>query len=150
MSKQFAYLNQRWTSKSVIIPINKKIIVDKQKMILALHFIGQQFIIDARTNDTYTDRTGNLRSSIGYAIYDDGKEIGGKFEIAKKDVDGKGVSSAKNEARSNVSKTGLCLIVTAGMEYAAAVESKGYDVLTVYAPSQNQVKKDLEKLLKYV
>ena len=34
---------------------------------------GEQFIADARSIRTYQDQTGNLRSSIGYAIFKDGQ-----------------------------------------------------------------------------
>jgi len=119
-----------------------------------LNFIGQEFIKKARDKSagggSYRDQTGNLRSSVAYAIYDDGKEVNSDFEVADKDEDGSGVKNAKKLAKEMVAKTGLCLIVVAGMDYAAAVESKNYTVLTAFAPSENQVKRDLEKLLKYV
>ena len=154
MSKKIAYLKQKWTSKSVIIPIEKFKAVSKVQMIMAMNYIGQEFIKKARDKSAgggnYDDQTGNLRSSIGYAIFDNGKEINSIFEIADKDEKGAGVKSAKKLAKEQVAKTGLCLIVTAGMNYAAAVESKNYTVLTAFAPSENEVKRDLEKLLKYV
>jgi hypothetical protein len=47
-----------------------------------LQFIGEHFIIDVRSTDTYKDRTGNLRSSTGYVILYNGQQIfGGGFEI---------------------------------------------------------------------
>jgi len=147
---KFAYLKQKWTSKSIIIPIEKFKAVSKVQMITALNWIGQEFIRKARDNGSYDDQTGNLRSSIGYAIFDNGKETNSVFEIADKDESGAGVKSAKKLAKEMAAKTGLCLIVTAGMDYAATVESKNYTVLTAFAPSENQVKRDLEKLLKYV
>ena len=38
-----------------------------------LERIGQECIIEACNNGNYTDQTGNLRSSIGYAIFNNGK-----------------------------------------------------------------------------
>lgn len=35
--------------------------------------IGEECVSEARTNGKYTDRTGNLRSSIGFAVLRDGK-----------------------------------------------------------------------------
>lgn len=147
---KFAYLKQKWTAKSIIIPIEQFKLASKVQMIMAMNYIGQKFIKLARESGSYSDQTGNLRSSVGYAIFDNGKEVNAVFEIADKDEGGAGVRSAKNLAKKQVAKTGLCLIVTAGMVYAAAVESKNYTVLTAFAPSENQVKRDLEKLLKYV
>lgn len=146
---KFAHLKQKWTAKSIIIPIEKFKLASKAQMIMVMNYIGQEFIKLARESGSYSDQTGNLRSSIGYAIFDNGKEINSVFEIADKDEGGSGVRSAKNLAKEQVAKTGLCLIVVAGMEYAAAVESKEYTVLTAFAPSENQVERDLEKLLKY-
>lgn len=147
---KFAQLNARWTAKSIIIPIEKFKGVKLSQMIMALNRIGQEFIREARDGGSYDDQTGNLRSSKGYAIFNNGKEINSVFEVATKDENGEGVKSAKNLAKEKAAKTGLCLIVTAGMDYAAAVESKNKTVLTAFAPSESQVKKDLEKLLKYV
>lgn len=150
MSKKFAYLKQEWTSKSIAIQIKEAELKSKRSMILALNYIGQEFIKNARDGGSYHDKTGNLRSSIGYAVFNNGKMIKGVFETANKDNNGEGVNTAKKTAQTNASKTGLCLIVVAGMDYAAAVESKGYDVLTIYAPSKTQVTNDLKRLLKYV
>lgn len=61
-------------------------------------FTGAQFERDAKSLRTYTDRTSNLRNSIGSEV---------------SDVPG-----------------GYTLSMKAGMNYAAAVEAKGYDVIT--------------------
>lgn len=36
----------------------------------------------AKKTDTYTDRTNNLRSSIGYVLYKDGQKVSASFEKA--------------------------------------------------------------------
>lgn len=78
----------------------------------------------------WKDASGNLRSSIGYIIMDDGKEaFHGGFERVdgpqrdKTSVDGtkEGMSYAKKLASEY--PTGIVLIIVAGMEYAAYVES---------------------------
>lgn len=110
----------------------KSIIADrfvriKQAMIMRLYRVGENFITNGRLNGTYTDQTGNLRSSIGYVILRDGVQLFEKFQ-----GDGEGVAQAKKICEEQKTKypTGLVLICVAGMEYAAAVESKGYDVIT--------------------
>ena len=73
----------------------------------------------------YLDYTSNLRNSIGYVIVKDGKVIRSSFGS-------KSQSTAKtltSQLSGRVPK-GYGLIVVAGMEYAAAVESKGYNVIT--------------------
>lgn len=78
----------------------------------------------------FWDRTGNLRSSIGYAVISDGSV---KIERFKKHVGGEeGIAAGKRLVKEISLKynKGMVLVITAGMEYAAAVESKGYDVIT--------------------
>ena len=98
---------------------------------------GEEFITLARSIRTYKDRTGNLRSSTGYAIFKDGRRVGSSVlnanvgEPGKKDGE-KGVTAGEQLARA-VGRThskGYVLICFAGMSYAAAVEAKGYDVVT--------------------
>jgi len=69
----------------------------------------------------YLDNTSNLRNSIGYFIAEDGV-------ILKEN----GNSTAKGVAIEVINKntSGFVLVVVAGMEYAAAVEAKGYNVIT--------------------
>ncbi len=94
--------------------------------------VGEQFVNDARNTQTYQDQTGNLRSSIGYIIAKDGI-------IIQENIEGKaeGKAYAKEVAnevlRENTS--GFVLIGVAGMSYAAAVESKGYSVITSSIPA---------------
>lgn len=103
----------------------------EQRIIYTLAMVGEQFVNDARSTRTYRDQTGNLRSSIGYIIARDGN-------ILKENVEGKseGRTQAKKIAEEVLkeSKTGFVLICVAGMEYAVAVESKGYDVITGSIP----------------
>lgn len=100
----------------------------RQAMIFRLKRIGEQFIKNARENGTYKDRTGNLRNSAGYVILVDGEQlfenfIGDKSEARQK------ATEAIEVAKEEITK-GIALIVVAGMEYAAAVEALGFDVLT--------------------
>jgi len=104
----------------------------EQRIIWTLAMIGEKFVNDARSTQTYHDQTGNLRSSIGYIIARDGN-------IIQENIEGKaeGRAQAKkiaNEVLRENSK-GFVLIGVAGMEYAAAVESKGYDVITGSVPA---------------
>ena len=97
----------------------------------ALEQIGEQFVTDARDMGNYMNRTGNLRSSIGYIVCFDGKPVHENFETFE---DGKvGTDTAKKmaeEITADLSVKGYSLVVVAGMNYAAAVEAKSFDVLT--------------------
>jgi hypothetical protein len=101
----------------------------------------------AKQTNTYKDQTGNLRSSIGYILYHNGKEISRQFEIVKDGEDGirKGSALARDVA-SEYGK-GFVAVVVAGMNYAAYVEAKGKDVIT---GSSLGFPKDMEKYLKVV
>lgn len=118
-------------------------------ILLALRRAGEQFVNNARENRTYKDQTGNLRSSIGYIILRDGVQLtenfrsypsGGLAKSAerkannkkKKAVGKKGKDVGAEIAKKIAAKYpfGFVLIGVAGMDYAAAVEAKGYDVIS--------------------
>lgn len=88
---------------------------------------GEQFVADARKVDSYMDRTRNLRGSIGYIIIKDGYSKKTNLE---------GTPEGKKQATKLLKEvqaeypSGWALIVVAGMNYAAYVEAKGFDVLT--------------------
>lgn len=107
------------------------------KTLTVLQYMGEQFVNKARLNDTYKDNTGNLRSSIGYIIIKDGAVIDNNFE-----GNNQGVSKGQ-EVASKVSTSypkGYVLIGVAGMDYAAYVEAKSYDVITGSAPTSQELK----------
>jgi hypothetical protein len=120
---------------------------------MAFIYAGEQFVNRARERATFTDRTGNLRNSIGYAIAKGGRIL--KFSCPARGYEGdegtvNGGQEAKNAAMQTARevaakyKTGLILIGFAGMEYAASVESRGYDVISGYMP---ETEKDLMNAL---
>lgn len=103
--------------------INRAIIYNFQ-------YVGERCVNVARQSNAYKDRTGNLRSSIGYVIVKDGKVISeSPFQIVKDGQEGKeeGQDYAKKLAKQY--PEGITLIVVAGMDYAAHVASKGKDVV---------------------
>lgn len=94
----------------------------------------------ARTTDTYKDRTGNLRSSIGYVLYFNGQLVHENFQMSGVRMGGsnteakgsKGTKSGRDLAHEVALKhpTGFVAVIVAGMNYALFVEAKGFDVLT--------------------
>lgn len=95
-------------------------------------YVGEQCIIEARNGGTYTDQSGNLRSSIGYAVLMNGQVIQSGHMDKIKNGD-EGVTEGQKYLQSRIkkaSKKGIVLIVTAGMNYAEYVEAKGYVVLS--------------------
>tara|TARA_B110001452_G_scaffold28410_1_gene22313 strand:- start:2275 stop:2703 length:429 start_codon:yes stop_codon:yes gene_type:complete len=116
--------------------------VDK-KTLEAFQYVGEQFVNKARVNGNYSDRTGNLRSSIGYIILHNGNVIDENFEGGSK-----GQSQGKQVAEevANQYPDGYILIGVAGMEYAAYVEAKNFDVITGSAPERELLKSILSEI----
>jgi len=141
-------IKARFTPADVRKMIKEKTDRIESAIIARLQYIGETFVNNARTNGAYLDHTGNLRSSIGYVILKDGKVLFENYQAASKGTDKeKGVATGKKlakQVRSGLSK-GYVLIVVAGMDYAAAVESMGKDVLTA---SSIIAKKDLQRAVK--
>jgi hypothetical protein len=99
-------------------------------LLMRIKMAGELFITYAREKGSYTDHTGNLRSSIGYAILKDGHVIFESFP----GLTSEGVSAGKKAIAEAIGKysghKGFALIGVAGMEYGIFVESKGKDVIT--------------------
>lgn len=103
--------------------------VDKRERVLArnLKYVGEKCVNYARGHGAYKDQTGNLRSSVGYVVVQNGKVIAGSRI---------GTNEGAEKAREFLDKlvneyaNQTALIVVAGMNYAASVEARGYDVIT--------------------
>lgn len=107
-------------------------------IVYALGVIGEKAINyqkqlkGSKESKAYTDRSGNLRSSVGYVVVKDGEVVDVLFENAGTGTDGtEGVKTGENFARSLAGQypKGYVLIVVAGMKYASYVANRGYDVL---------------------
>lgn len=105
--------------------------VDRQ-LIESLTRVGEEAVKLAKMippERGFKDRTGNLRSSIGYVVLVDGKPVNVAFAAVKGGH--AGVNEGQRLALQVGSKTeGYALVIVAGMNYAVHVESKGRDVLT--------------------
>lgn len=102
-----------------------------QDVIDILSRIGEKCVTEARDSGKYTDRSGNLRSSIGFAVVYDGKIIRqSSFEKVKQTAT-EGAATGKELIRQLASSyaDGLVLILVAGMNYAVYVEARGYNVI---------------------
>lgn len=96
----------------------------------------------------YIDKTGYLRGSIGYAIYKDGATIAENFEGTENGNAGAEAAQGQAAARNLAAEVaghysqGVVAVVVCGSEYAAAVESYGYDVLTGSAKELGNIFKE--------
>ncbi|HCY40439.1 MAG TPA: hypothetical protein DHV48_03660 [Prolixibacteraceae bacterium] len=73
----------------------------------------------------YLDQTGNLRSSIGYFVLNDGKIVMDEFSGTAE-----GIAAGRQALEFVKVKSGYQLVGVAGMDYASYVESKGYNVIS--------------------
>ena len=120
-----------------------------EEIFRALAYLGEQCIKrirDRAGEDSWFDQTGNLRSSIGYAIYGEGRKIiESDFAVVKNGS--QGTSEGKrmvDELASKYSET-YALVVVAGMEYADAVEAR--DNKDVLASTELWAKAEIQKYL---
>lgn len=98
---------------------------------LRMAYIGERVVNHCRNIPPeigFTDRTGALRSSIGYVVYTQGRPTVSNFVGTNTEGTQQGKTLADRIASRY--KTGWVLVVVAGMNYALAVESRGRDVLT--------------------
>lgn len=100
----------------------------QQEIYRSLSYLGEQCIKrirDRSGENSWFDQTGNLRSSIGYAVYGKGRKIiESEFEVVK--VGSQGASKGKmmiDELASKYAEV-FALVVVAGMDYADAVEAR--------------------------
>lgn len=121
---------------------------------LGLSHLGEECVkrIRERTIEegSWRDQTGNLRSSIGYAVMDHGyKAISSAFgTVVGPNGDGnQGAEIGKryvNELASQYAEV-YALVVVAGMDYAKPLEAKGIDVLS---GTQLWAEAEVEKYMK--
>lgn len=108
------------------------------KTLKTLQFMGETFVNNARVKGNYNDRTGNLRSSIGYIIVSNGNIVKSNFETSGSGSDGiTGKNKADEFANEVALKTpkGIILIGVAGMEYSLYVEQRHHlDVISGSVP----------------
>ncbi len=98
----------------------------------------------------YNDQTGQLRSSVGYIIYRDGKIRHENFELAPYGTDkAPGLKAGRELALSQLRITeGWGVVLVAGMEYASWLESNHNR--TVLASATFKLEDDMEYILKNI
>lgn len=117
-------------------------------------YIGEEAIKLAREDhaNNWIDQTGNLRSSIGYMVTYDGKEVqtSGFYPTTAQKGNGKeGQAEGKRvvEGLKGTHTEGFALVVVAGMNYAEYVEANGRDVL---ASAELHARKRLPEMMERI
>ena len=124
----------------------------EKKQIAHLQRLGEMCLIEARNNKGYMMQTGALLSSTGYKVFVDGVAVHTQFDAASGAESGaaaKGMKAGQTIADKVGKQTkGVALVVVAGMNYAAYVEARGYNVLSSAEHlAQRELPRMLEKLI---
>ena len=134
-------ITPQFTPADIERMLQEKIAKYEEKIVRILRFVGEKCINEAREYGSYQDRTGNLRSSIGYIVLKEGKPIEkGGFTPTERGTDGG--KSGQKEGEAFINKV---LVVVAGMKYASYVEARNYNVLT---SAELLAEREVPKLLK--
>lgn len=119
----------------------KKRLMEKKQVVdnvlsMMLAELGEKAVTFSKDNKGYKDRTANLKNSISFAVFCDGKLVNKVVgSIPEPDKVKGGQSQVDNILEEYASKDGVVapkgytIIVVAGMSYAKHVEDKGYNVL---------------------
>lgn len=102
-------------------------------------YLGEELAKYAKDNHNYTDQTGNLTNSIGYAVVHNNEIVYSSVDNGSGVADDSALQAAKEMAQTIYGNNGYSLIIVAGMNYAAYVEAKGYNVIL---PAELKAKKD--------
>lgn len=123
-------IKQTTTAEQIDAYIAQCVNAVQNDILYRMSYIGEQVLNAARSTNSYKDQTGNLRSSIGYVIVKDGSVVrASSFEQVKNGSDGTSKGRSYAESLAARYKNGIALIVVAGMNYAAYVKKRGYDVI---------------------
>lgn len=124
------------THKDISNYINEQLERSRYALARELCYIGEKCVNQARTafqsgeGKHYTDRTGNLRSSVGYVVAIDGEIVQmSTFATVKDGAEGSGKGKSYAAQLAARYPQGVALIIVAGMHYASYVQARGYDVI---------------------
>ena len=123
-----------------------------KRQIRYLQYLGEMCLTEARNNKGYMMQTGALTSSTGYQVFVDGVAIHSQFDAAsgaESEAAARGVKTGQTLAEQIGKDTkGVALVVVAGMNYAAYVEARGYNVLSSAEHlAERELPRMLEKLI---
>lgn len=148
-------IKPNFTAADIRARMSQMLELRKKALIGQLFYIGEECLTQARSGHKYLNQTGNLCSSIGYCILDNGKIISeGEWKaVAGGKGDGKegkkqGVAFLHDLAAKQTTK-GIVFLMVAGMPYAQYVEAMSLDVLdTSEQMAQRKIKDMLNRLFK--
>lgn len=112
--------------KQVELLLQKCFDIVNEEIQRGLSILGEKCVTKVRDrgyDESWFDQTGNLRSSIGYAIYNHGKKmIESSFAVVKNGGEGANEGRRMVEELAKMYSGTYALVVLAGMNYAENVE----------------------------
>lgn len=130
--------------------INRRLQMMKSAMIENLAYVGEEALRQARTGHRYKDQTGNLTSSIGYCIVDNGRVVhGSSFTAILNGSEGSDEGRKYLKRLVSDNSSGLVFIMVAGMPYAKYVEAMNLDVLVSAEKLAKRMIPEIMKSLKF-
>jgi len=121
----------------------------KRSVVQTFSYAAESALKEARENHGYVDRTGNLTSSIGYCILDEGVVL---YESSFEQVitGAKGAEEGKKFIDELIKdhSEGTVALMVASMGYSVYVEALGYNVLDSAEQLFLEIMKRFYKLLK--
>ena len=109
--------------------INEQIAeIVRHEVLRTLNYLGNECdkrVRDRSKEESWIDQTGNLRSSVGYAVYDHGQTANvSAFRIVKQGKRGSDLGKSLAESLAKTYAQHYALVIMAGMEYAEYVERR--------------------------
>lgn len=148
-------IKAQFTQEQLKRRFNAFLAMVKKKQIARMQRLGEMCLIEARNNKGYMMQTGALLSSTGYTIFVDGVALHSQFDAAsgaESNAAQNGIKAGQALAEKVGKNTkGVALVVVAGMDYAAYVEAKGYNVLSSAEHlAQRELPRMLEELIQTI
>jgi len=138
-------IKANFSQSDIAAYLEKKRAIIEDMIIRNLQYLGEQCVNEARTNGDYIDRTGNLRSSVGYVVVVRGQVLQSNFKAASSDNTGLSEGKSLAEKLAQQFKSGYALIVVAGMDYAFYVEAANHR--NVLASAELYAKQKLPQIM---
>lgn len=140
-------IEAKFTGKDVERAFDNFLDAIESRMIKRFQYLGEMCVEHAKLLPPevgFRDQTGNLRSSIGYVVFNKGAVVHGKFGQALSGSEGARTGRALAESIGMRYPDDIVLVVVAGMNYALHVEAKGKDVL---ASAEHMAQIELPKMM---
>lgn len=123
-------IKQTTPQASIDAYIAKQVQTQTAVLVRTMCYCGEEVLNAAKSTNSYKNQTGNLRSSLGYAVVLDGRVVSqAGFDVVLNGQEGAADGREYLSKLVSQYRKGIVLIVVAGKNYAGYVSAKGFDVL---------------------